>query len=190
MSHSKKDRVFPNKPTLVTEEKLAQMIAAALRHDYGGVSSPIKHIGMQTGISLRAIKNWFQARHTPSSSHLLVLAGISPSIMRLILEQAAEKELLEAFEALRKKHPAAGNSANNVPINVPIKSGAANHNKRQLWFLNRLHKDLRTTAHHIQVNCKVTLKTARRDIAALKKQGLIHFTGARKTGHYTLTENR
>jgi len=171
MPHSKKDRLFPARPALIADAKLARMIAAALHQDYGDMPSPVKHLGLQTGINLRAIKNWFQAHHAPSSRHLLALAGVSPSVLRLILECTGEAEK---------------NFAADVPLNVPIKPAPANHNKRQAWFLRSLRRGLKTTARNIQMNYGVTLKTARRDIAGLKKQGLIRFIGARKTGYYSL----
>ncbi|RLG29249.1 hypothetical protein DRO03_07690, partial [Methanosarcinales archaeon] len=67
----------------------------------------------------------------------------------------------------------------NVPVNVPV-------NERQQWFLNQLgaRKSVRGAdlAHH----WNVTEKTAKRDIADLKKQGIIEFTGSPKTGKYRL----
>ncbi len=162
MSHPKKDRLFLNKKSSLTDAQLARMIAAALHQDFGGLPSSIKHIGLQTVYNLRSIKNWFQARHAPSACHLLTLAQISPSVLKLALEHM------------------------NVPLNVPIKSTPANLNERQRWFLDRLRSGIRATARSIRAHAGVTLKTARRDIAHLKGLGLICFVGAKKKGYYTL----
>ncbi|MBI3440393.1 MAG: HTH domain-containing protein [Proteobacteria bacterium] len=171
----------------MTDAKLAQLIAAALRHDYRDTPSPIKHIGLQTGVNLRAIKNWFQGRHAPSATHLLVLARISPGVLRIILEQTGKEEILRVFEVLHRSNVVQRNPPTNVSINVPIKSSAANHNQRQIWFMKHLRRGQKVSARHISAYAGISLKTARRDIAALIAQGIVRFIGAKKTGYYGLT---
>lgn len=168
MSRTKKDRLFPNGKPPLTEARFARMIATALHRDYGALPSPVKQIGLLTGANLRSIKNWLQGRHAPSSLHLLTLARISPSILEIVRERI-------------------GDVANNVPLNVPIITPFSNLNARQIWFLKCLQKGQKPTARSLQLHAGVTLKTARRDIAQLKEQGLVRYTGARKKGHYTLT---
>ena len=67
----------------------------------------------------------------------------------------------------------------NVSVNVPV-------NERQQWFLNQLGAGKRVKAADFARRWNVALKTARRDIAALKEQGIIEFVGPPKTGTYRL----
>lgn len=196
MSQSKKDQLFPVKPKAVSDAELAQIVAMALRQDFGDSTSAVKRIGQLTNTNLRAIKNWYQARNTPSSGHLLLLARSSPSILKFILVQIGGEDLWDAFRLLSShalasapepEMPVYGgeNPAKNVPINVPIKS----LNERQRWFLILLRRKNKASAEDIAAHFDVALKTARRDIEGLKDAGKICFVGARKTGRYEITES-
>ncbi|NAW11224.1 DeoR family transcriptional regulator, partial [Salmonella sp. gx-h1] len=66
------------------------------------------------------------------------------------------------------------------PINVPDR---AELNERQHWFLDRVAAG-RSDARDIVAMLAVSLKTARRDIAALKVAGLIYYVGSRLKGRY------
>ena len=66
------------------------------------------------------------------------------------------------------------------PINVPDR---AELNERQHWFLDRVG-EVRSDARDIAAVWAVSLKTARRDIAALKVAGLICYVGSRRKGRY------
>jgi len=72
-------------------------------------------------------------------------------------------------------------SESNVPVNVPV-------NKRQQWFLNQLGAGKRVKSIDLAHHWNVTEKTAKRDIADLKNQGMIEFVGSPKTGVYHLKE--
>lgn len=65
----------------------------------------------------------------------------------------------------------------NVPANVPV-------NDRQKWFLEQLALGKNCRASDLAAHWSVTEKTAKRDIAALKKGGVIEFIGAPKNGYY------
>lgn len=194
MSQSKKDQVFPVKPKAVSDAELAQIVASALRRDFGDTASAVKRIGQLTNANLRAIKNWYQARNTPSSGHLLLLARSSPSILKFILVQIGGEDLWDAFRLLSSHALATAPEpempvcpdltiAENVPINVPIKS----LNERQRWFLILLRRKTKASAEDIADHFGVALKTARRDIEGLKDTGKIRFVGAKKTGQYEIT---
>lgn len=153
----------------------------------------MKRIGQITNANLRAIKNWYQARNTPSSGHLLLLARSSPSILKFILTEIGGEDLWDAFRLLSSHALAsapepetrpdeAENPSKNVPINVPIKS----LNERQRWFLILLRRKDGASAEDIAGHFDVALKTARRDIEGLKDAGKIRFVGARKTGSYEI----
>ncbi len=55
--------------------------------------------------------------------------------------------------------------------------------ERQRWFLDRVAQG-RCDAREIEAAWTVSLKTARRDIAALKEAGLISYVGSRRKGRY------
>lgn len=195
MSQSKKDQLFPVKPKAISDGELAQIVAMALRQDFGDSASAVKRIGQLTNANLRAIKNWYQARNTPSSGHLLLLARSSPSILKFILVQIGGEDLWDAFRLLSSHALASApepeipvydvtNPAENVPINVPIKS----LNERQRWFLILLRRKNEASAEDIAGHFDVALKTARRDMEGLKEAGKIRFVGSRKTGSYEIID--
>ena len=68
-------------------------------------------------------------------------------------------------------------SESNVPVT-----------KRQQWFLNQLGAGKRVKSADLAHHWNVTEKTAKRDIADLKNQGMIEFVGSPKTGTYYLKE--
>lgn len=195
MSQPKKDRSFPIKLRAISDEELAQIVAEALRQDFGESVSAVKRIGQLTNANLRAIKNWYEARNAPSSGHLLLLARSSPSILKFILTQIGGEDLWDAFRLLSSHALAsapepetslrkAENTTKNVPINVPIKS----LNERQRWFLILLRRKNEASAEDIAGHFGVVLKTARRDIEGLKEAGRIRFVGAKKTGSYEIID--
>ncbi len=188
MSRSKKDRLFPGGANRITDLELAELVAAALRQDYGDLPSAVKQIGRRTGANLRAIKNWYEARHAPSSSHLLTLARSSPGILKLVLEQVGGSDLFDAFQLLGGQSAAQKIRPPHVPINVPIKTSLPILNERQSWFLEALENEIQVRITDIAARYGVSLKTAKRDVAWLKSCNLILFIGARKTGRYQLAK--
>ena len=92
------------------------------------------------------------------------------------------QELGSAFRVIFYPHPeikVAPEPA--VPVNVPV-------NERQQWFLNQLGAGNKVKAADVAAHWNVTEKTAKRDIAALKKHGMIEFVGPPKTGFYRIRE--
>ena len=195
MSHVKKDRSFPIKPRAISDDELAQIVAAALRHDFGDMASAVKRIGQLTNANLRAIKNWYEARNAPSSGHLLLLARSSPSILKFILEQIGGEDLWDAFQLLshhaltsapepEKADFKAKITDKNVRINVPRKS----LNARQRWFLILLRRKNTASAEDIAGHFDVAIKTAERDLVGLKEAGKIRFVGSKRTGSYKIID--
>lgn len=92
------------------------------------------------------------------------------------------QELGAAFRVVFYPHPAMEErSAANVHVNVPI-------NERQQWFLEQLSTGNKSRAGSLAAHWNVTEKTAKRDIADLKKKGMIEFVGAPKKGFYRIKE--
>jgi len=83
------------------------------------------------------------------------------------------EELGTAFRVIFHQHPAVlEHSRADVPVSVPA-------NDRQRWFLEQ---------HEASNYCSISEKTAKRDIAGLKRKGLIEFVGAPKNGFYRIME--
>lgn len=174
-------------------------MASALRHDYGDLPSAVKQIGIQTGESLRAIRNWYEGRHAPSSVHLLRLARSSPRILQLVLEQIGGTELADAFDLLGSGlesrrdsqipiHQGQIYSEKNCTINDAEKQEAIESlNHRQRWFIVQLQTAERSfKANDICVRWKVSARTAKSDLARMVQLKLICFKGPKKTGSYIL----
>ncbi len=92
------------------------------------------------------------------------------------------QELSSAFRVTFYPHPDVTLAPDvDVPVNVPV-------NERQRWFLNQLGAGNKVQAADVAVRWGVAEKTAKRDIAALKKHGIIEFVGPPKTGSYRIRE--
>jgi len=77
----------------------------------------------------------------------------------------------------------AQNQPADVPVSVPV-------SERQKWFLEQLQAGVNCKASDLAEKWKVTEKTAKRDIADLKKKNLIKFTGPPKTGRYLIQSEK
>jgi hypothetical protein len=192
MSRSKKDRTFPHGNGLSSDAQLAKIIADALREDFGDSPSSIKRIGRLTGANLRAIKNWYIAKNAPSSRYLLILARMSPSILRFILMQVGGEDLWDVFDLFQRqmiKPKALTNDGNSVSkdTNLPEKTVTSRSPKeRQAWFVEQVIEGHTVTAEDLMARWSVNLRTARRDISDLLHAGRVVFTGSRKSGRYEL----
>lgn len=97
------------------------------------------------------------------------------------------QELGTAFRVIFYPHPAVlEDSRGDVPINVPINVPA---NDRQQWFLEQLAAGNQSRASDLAAYWSISEKTAKRDIADLKKKGVIEFVGAPKKGLYRIIES-
>ena len=82
------------------------------------------------------------------------------------------------------------------PVNDPVNEGVSEGvnegvtgyalNERQRWFLQQLQLGHRVSPDEIAQYWKKSVATVERDIAGLRKQNLIEFVGAPKTGHYRI----
>lgn len=197
MSVTKMDQVFPMKPRAISDAEIAQIVAEALRRDFGDTPSSIKHIGRVTNANLRAIRNWYEARNAPSSGHLLLLAKSSPSILEFFLRQIGGEQLLDAFTLFSSKTsppepPKSPKQAKvystencTINLNLPLRI-AQKLNVRQLWFLSQLQQEEKVKADDIMAQWDVSVVSAKTDIGQMVQLKLIRFHGARKTGFYIL----
>ena len=185
----------------------AQTIAELLRKEHGDSRRAIKQLMRQTDASERTVKHWLSAQHGPDTVYFLRLVVSSPVIRAFVLGllegpaaipltgSVDRISLARAREAYAAGEAAGGRSATGAreydpervperdPINVPDR---AEINDRQRWFLGRVVQD-RCDAREIAAVWDVSLKTARRDIAALKAADLICYVGSPRKGRYRKT---
>lgn len=188
-------------------ETYAQTIAELLRKEHGDSHRAIKQLMRQTDASERTVKHWLAGQHGPDAVYFLRLVVSSPVIRAFVLgliegpTAALQTDLVDRFTLARAREAyAAGevagrgaatvvrkNDPERVPERVPIHDPDwAELNERQRWFLGRVAEG-RCGAKEITVAWTVSLKTARRDIAALKAADLICYVGSRRKGRYRKT---
>jgi hypothetical protein len=191
-------------------EIYAQTIAELLHKEHGDSHRAIKQLMRQTDASERTIKHWLSGQHGPDTVYFLRLVVSSPVIRAFVLGMiegpaahrrddlvdrislASTREAYAAGEAAGRGPTKAArkNDPKRVPerdpINVPDR---AELNERQRWFLNRVAEG-RCDAREVAAVWTVSLKTARRDIAALKAADLICYVGSRRKGRYRIVAGR
>lgn len=83
------------------EHEFSEMIAVALRNEFGNTRQTVKTIMGWTGASERTVKNWLAATHGPSGEHLVHLAKHSDEIFELFLLMADRKPVLTTVTLMR-----------------------------------------------------------------------------------------
>jgi len=172
-----------------SDKKLAQMLAKALRQDYGGKHSSIKIISNDTGISSETIRKWYEGRNPPRLRYFIKIAKYSPNVLRVFLEIIGKNDLWELYQqhlsATEKQSSKAIYSAGFCTINkTALPENIRNLNQRQLWCLLLLERGHKVKAEDIATAWKVSSRSAKVDIAGLVAAGLICFIGSKKTGYY------
>jgi len=95
------------------------------------------------------------------------------------------RELGMCTRVVFRPHPEArANEPVNVGVNVGVNDSELN--KRQQWFIQQLAADRDVKSEDMKGYWAVTVRTAERDIAELRRKDLIEFVGAPKTGRYQL----
>lgn len=111
MSFTKKDRnfrvddgnKFPLDPSADTEVAFANIIADAIRRDFGNTPAHIKHIARLTGANLRTVGNWLSARNGPSGASLVVLMRHSDEVTKAVLELSERFDLWSSMSETKSK---------------------------------------------------------------------------------------
>lgn len=199
MSQAKIDRKLHAKFIAQTDEKIRSGITKILRKKFRNNSSAVKVICRDTGTALRAARNWYDGENSPSLLHFVLLARNYPELVDLFLdlcqsrsekspasgtEQQPEGTQDPGISKLRLPKMATGNVGNNVGNQDGI--GACN--SRQLWFMLRLQEGATATAEALADCWRVSVRTAERDITALRQRGLITYHGSKRAGHYGLVQ--
>lgn len=206
----KKGRKLPAwKGVLSGRDAYARAMADLLRKEHGESHRAIKALMRQTHASERTVKHWLSGQHGPDTLYFLRLM-VSSSVIRAFAQGLIEGPVAKSLAPTEDRHTisaaraayvegeAAGsdpkvkgrsddpeNDPDRDPINDPE---MAELNERQRWFLERVAEGRRSGANEIVLRWGVSLKTARRDIAALKLSGFIQYVGSRRKGRYCRKE--
>jgi len=89
----KKGTSFPTGRAALTEAEFAQVIASALKVEFGSSRHGAKTIMKWTGVSQRTAKNWLGGRNAPSGVHLVLLARESNAILKALMLMAERPEM-------------------------------------------------------------------------------------------------
>jgi hypothetical protein len=89
----KKGSSFPIGRTTLTETEFAQVIASALKVEFGSARNGTKIITQWTGVSQRTAKNWLSGTNAPSGAHLVMLARESNAILKALMLMAERPEM-------------------------------------------------------------------------------------------------
>jgi len=128
--------------------------------------------------------------------HFLLLSRLYDEVLEVFLELSGNGYLIDFICPKNEDQPNeeksetlssfAEKSLSNVPINVPLNSWRGDLNERQRWFLTRIKDKVSPSVKEMQDRWGVTEKTAKRDIADLRRRSIIKHDGAKKNGHYVL----
>jgi DNA-binding MarR family transcriptional regulator len=191
MSRTKSDRTFTNNVGLETNAKFSFLIALTLQSEYGHLHSPAKHLAQDMRVSRHTARNWYTGKNLICSRQLVLLAQRSDAIRNLLfslstseLDQSSATAVPTSRSFDRQSHPVKSDNSQNEPINDPIKFSSDGVNARQQWFLDQISGSPRITAGDIIQVWNVAPATAKRDIADLRRRGMIVRIGSRKSGRY------
>ena len=190
MSYAKMGKVFP----IISREKTASIIGKILQEIYGGSPPTIKAIAALTTADLKTIKNWYAGRNVPHLSHFLELCVSDQSFLHAILKQIGYGALTGQRELW---HPPKNQDNGTMAFEVySIIFDTINSvetldlirklNIRQLWFYGELKNGRSPGMSDLIHLWAVGEATAKRDLSDMAKLGIIHHTGSRRNGHYTL----
>src|SRR3546814_6102856 len=84
---------FPIGRAILTDEEFAQVIASALKVEFGSARNGAKIITQWTGVSARTAKNWLSGTNAPSGVHLVLLARESNAVLKALMLMAERPEM-------------------------------------------------------------------------------------------------
>ena len=86
---------FPNTLAKNTNGRFPQVIADALRRDFGDTHAAIKIVVGLTNANERAVKNWFDAKNAPTVEFLIALCRHSDLVLEAFLLLAGRDEQIK-----------------------------------------------------------------------------------------------
>src|SRR5262249_23637772 len=76
----------------ISPVRFAELVAEALRRDFGGTHRAVKTVCSLTGANERAVKNWFEAKNGPAGYHLIALMSASDAVFEAVLIAAGRRD--------------------------------------------------------------------------------------------------
>lgn len=89
-------RSIPLPATAGAQPSFPEVIAEALRRQYGGTPAAVKIVVRLTRANERAVKNWFDAKNGPSGENLVSLLRHSDEVLETVLALAGRQDLIVA----------------------------------------------------------------------------------------------
>lgn len=89
----KKGKSFPIGRDALTDVEFAQVIASALKVEFGSTRHATKTIMKWTNVSQRTAKNWLNGTNAPSGVHLVLLARESNAVLKALMLMAERPEM-------------------------------------------------------------------------------------------------
>ncbi|WP_053249432.1 hypothetical protein [Ensifer adhaerens] len=182
----------------------AEVISVALRSEIRDYATAIRIISNWTDASESTVINWLSGRTGPNDLYLIRLLRKSDEVLLTVLGLAQRLELLDRYYAERgmagalmlNARPRNGGATGSldrtvrVPVDDPddpdrVPDGHPGLNIRQSWFIRQLRLNPEVRATHIAEFFGVSVKTGKRDIALLKRQKLVSWSGSARRGCYT-----
>ena len=93
---SESGRGFPSPDPGAATPSFPEVVADALRREFGGTPAAVKVVVRLTRTNERAVKNWFDAKNGPSGQNLVVLLRHSDEVLEGILQMAGRQDLIVA----------------------------------------------------------------------------------------------
>lgn len=81
----------------VPSTSFAEVVATALKAEFGGTPSSMKTVSQLTRSNERAVRNWFDGKNGPSGENLIILMRHSDLVLRTILTLADRQDLVVAI---------------------------------------------------------------------------------------------
>jgi hypothetical protein len=97
----KRGNTFPKLPDGKPAAYYRSAIAGSLKAELGDTHQAIKTVRKWTGASERTVKNWFAARNSPGSEHLIILLGHSDRVLDVVLRLANRPTAVAGIELMR-----------------------------------------------------------------------------------------
>ncbi len=199
MSQTKIDRKLHTKFIAKIDDEIRSGITKILRRKFHNSSSAVKMICRDTGAALRAARNWYDGENSPSLLHYVLLAQNYPELVDLFLnlcqhrseklfDGGSKQQLKERQKPMVCNPKSSQKATYDVGNNVGDQDKIGAYNSRQLWFMLRLQEGATATAEALADCWRVSVRTAERDITALRQRGLITYQGSKRVGHYCLTQ--
>ncbi|MFT3940310.1 hypothetical protein [Rhodopseudomonas sp.] len=182
--------------------RYADIISLALKTELDDSRRTIKTVRRWTKASERSVKNWLSGSCGPDGDHLIALLIHSETVLQMLLIASRRLDIVEMLMVRSiptgsatsggshgRKAAYRGDDPERDPIDDPEPDPDDGFvpNPRQAWFLAELASGNRVSSASLRERFGVAEKTAKRDVAGLKTNGLIYRVGSRRKGRYRLS---